>query len=100
MRPFQPAIYICHDCNIEHYGDAQTLPMGWDRFSLPGGRDIARCGGCAERVERDHIDAVAHADSRRRAPNPLIAPTAILHMGRTAAAYRGALTIATPGRAL
>lgn len=96
MRPFQPAIYICHDCKIEHYGDAQTLPMGWDRFTLPSGRGIARCGGCAERVERDHIDA--RADSQRRAANPLIAPTAILRMGRTAARYRGALT--EPGGAL
>lgn len=86
MRNFQPAIYICTDCHVEHYGDRQHLPLGWDRCAAPRGLEAVRCGNCLDQIEQRHFDA--------RAPRPLDRPTTGMVLGIIAAAFAGALVSA------
>lgn len=83
MRNFQPAIYICTDCHVEHYGDRQSLPIGWDRCTDASNQDALRCGNCLEQIEQRHFDATA--------PRPFERPTAGMIMGILAARFTGAL---------
>lgn len=94
---FQPAIYSCADCEIEHNGDVNSLPPGWDRVKDPqSGRVTVRCPDCLERIERDYIALCRQscADDVRRAQARsalYLADTPTLCMGRAAATYRGGL---------
>lgn len=83
MKPFHPAIYICADCHVEHYGDRQRLPVGWIRCAAPNGHDAVRCGNCADQIAQRHIYP--------RAPRPLDRPTAGMAIGILAAGFNGAL---------
>lgn len=83
MKPFHPAIYICADCHVEHYGDRQSLPLGWVRCAAPNGHDAVRCGNCADQIAQRHASADA--------PQPLDRPTAGMAIGIFAARFTGAL---------
>ena len=83
MKPFHPAIYICADCHVEHYGDRQSLPLGWVRCAAPNGHDAVRCGNCADQIAQRYIDA----DPLQ----PLDRPTAGMAIGILAARFTGAL---------
>lgn len=83
MKPFQPGIYICADCHVEHYGDRQRLPVGWICCSAPNGHDAVRCGNCADQIAQRHVDP--------RAPRPLDRPSAGMAIGILAAGFNGAL---------
>jgi hypothetical protein len=83
MRNFQPAIYVCADCNVEHYGDRQHLPLGWDRCTTSRGHDAVRCGNCLEQIEQRHFDASA--------PRPFERPTTGMVLGILAARFAGVL---------
>lgn len=83
MKHYQPAIYICADCNIEHYGDRQNLPVGWNRFTTARGHDAVHCGNCVEQV----------ADLG--ALHPGAQPTIGMAFGILAARYTGALILAS-----
>lgn len=86
---FQPAIYRCADCEIEHNGDVNSLPQGWDRVEDPyTGFVSVRCPDCLERVERDFIEACQWP---RGSTTLSRADTVTATMGRAAAAYRGGL---------
>lgn len=88
---FQPAIYRCADCEIEHNGDVSSLPQGWDRVKDPqSGRVTVRCPDCLERIESEWAELTLYGfwDLPRTAA-ATATPTA--HMGRAAAAYRGGL---------
>ncbi|PKQ00187.1 MAG: hypothetical protein CVT74_05020 [Alphaproteobacteria bacterium HGW-Alphaproteobacteria-13] len=87
MRQYQPAIYICTDCNVEVYGDRHSLPLGWDRCTTPHGRDAVRCGSCLEQIEQRHFDA--------RAPHPFARPTTGMVLGILAARFSGVLVRAS-----
>lgn len=87
MRNFQPAIYICTDCHVEHYGDRHHLPVGWDRCTDPKGHDAVLCGNCLEQIEQRHFVA--------RTPRPLDRPTTGMVLGIIAAAFAGALVSAS-----
>lgn len=87
MRNFHPAIYICTDCHVEHYGDRLHLPIGWDRCTDASGHDAVRCGSCLEQIEPRHFDA--------RAPRPLERPTPGMVLGILAARFTGALLLAS-----
>ena len=83
MKPFHPAIYICADCHVEHYGDRQNLPIGWVRCAAANGHDAVRCGNCADQIAHCYIDA--------HPLQPLDRPTAGMAIGILAARFTGAL---------
>lgn len=83
MKPFHPAIYICVDCHVEHYGGRQNLPLGWIRCAAPNGHDAVRCGNCADQIAQRHASAGA--------PQSLDRPTAGMAIGILAARFTGAL---------
>lgn len=87
---FQPAIYQCADCEVEHNGSRTSLPKGWDRVRDPqSGRVSVRCPDCLERIERDYAAArealgIGKVTCRVSRPSGWT-------MGIAAAAFRGQL---------
>lgn len=85
---FQPATYVCADCEIQHNGDVSSLPQGWDRVKDPHTHRVTvRCPDCLERIERDYAEAWGNAIWWTLAGIEGATTT----MGRAAAAYRGGL---------